>query len=76
MEHTSTHNSFHRRYVERLNGIKLNLGRMSLLELQLLEEQCDEQFKDAHHELVVVRDVLETEVLRRPVGVPMSRIFD
>jgi hypothetical protein len=49
---------FHQRYVERINGIRIDLGRMSLLELQLLEEQCNERFKDAHHELVVVRDVL------------------
>lgn len=30
---------FHQRYVERINGIRIDLGRMSLLELQLLEEQ-------------------------------------
>jgi hypothetical protein len=49
---------FRQRYVERIAGIKIDLGRMSLLELQLLEEQCNERFNDAHHELVVVRDVL------------------
>jgi hypothetical protein len=49
---------FRQRYVERINGIKLDLGRMSLLEL-LLENQCNERFKGAHHGLVVVRDVLE-----------------
>jgi hypothetical protein len=45
---------FRQRYVERINGIKLDLGRMSLLEL-LLENQCNERFKGAHHGLVVVR---------------------
>ena len=50
---------FPQRYVERINGIEIDLGRLTLLELQLLEEQCNERFKDAHHELVVVRDVRE-----------------
>jgi hypothetical protein len=35
---------FRQRYVERINGIKLDLGRMSLFELQLLEGQCNERF--------------------------------
>src|SRR5215208_2135142 len=51
--------AFRQRYVERSNGVKIDLGPMTLFELQLLEEQCNERFKDAHHELVVVRDVLE-----------------
>ena len=56
---------FRQRYVERINGIKLDLGRMSLLELR------------AHHQLVVVRDVLEQRFPGgRPGGFRMSRIFD
>jgi hypothetical protein len=47
------------RYVERINRIRMDLGKLSLTELLVLEEQCQLRFQDAHHELVVVRDVRE-----------------
>jgi hypothetical protein len=47
------------RYVERINGIKMDLGKLSLSELQLLEEQCKWRFMEAHTDLVIVRDVRE-----------------
>lgn len=61
--------AFPSRHVERINGIEIDLGRLSLVELQLLEQQCNERFKDAHHELVVVRDVREQ---RFPEGQEVS----
>ena len=45
------------RYVERINGIKMDLGKLSLSELLLLEEQCQWRFMDAHTDLMIVRDV-------------------
>jgi hypothetical protein len=50
---------FRQRDIERINGIALDLGKMTLLELQVLEVQCSERFQDVHHELTVVRDVLD-----------------
>jgi Zn finger protein HypA/HybF involved in hydrogenase expression len=49
---------FSQRQIERINGIKLNLGRLSLLELQVLEVQCSERFQEAHTDLTIVRDTL------------------
>jgi hypothetical protein len=46
------------RQIERINGTELNLGAMTLLELQVLEVQCSEWFAEAHTDLTIVRDTL------------------
>lgn len=46
------------RGVETINGIPMQLGRMSLLELQLLERQCAERVEEAKTDLWIIRDVI------------------
>jgi hypothetical protein len=50
--------NFPARQIERVNGIELNLGALTLLELQALEVQCSERFAEAHTDLTIVRDTL------------------
>jgi hypothetical protein len=46
------------RQIERINGIKLNLGAMTLLELEVLEVECSERFADPHTDLTIIRDTI------------------
>jgi hypothetical protein len=52
---------FRPRRIERINDIPLDLGAMTLLELQVLEQQCNERFAQAHAELKMVRNALEVQ---------------
>jgi hypothetical protein len=47
-----------RRQIERINGVTMNLGRLSLEELQLLEVQCSQRLAEAQDEVMIVRDAL------------------
>jgi hypothetical protein len=49
---------FRHRYVERINGNEIDLGNLTLLELQVLEVQCSERFAEAHTDLTIVRDTI------------------
>jgi hypothetical protein len=46
---------FRPRDIQRINGIKMDLGRLSTLELQILELQCEARFVAAHNELEIIR---------------------
>jgi hypothetical protein len=50
---------FRQRERYQINGIELDLGRLTLLELQVLVQQCQERFMEAHTDLTIVRDTLE-----------------
>lgn len=54
------------RKTQEIDGQQIDLGRATLLELQVLEQQCSERFAQAHRELKSVRAVLED---RFPGGV-------
>lgn len=45
--------------VERINGIKMNLGRMSLEELQLLATQCLAREEDVRLDRLIVQDHID-----------------
>ena len=50
---------FPQRQIEQINGMELDLGTLTLLELHVLEVQCSERFAQAHQELRAVRAVLD-----------------
>lgn len=44
--------------VHRINGIKMNLGRMSLSELAPIRDNTHERFEDARFELALIDDYM------------------
>jgi hypothetical protein len=53
--------------VERINGIKLNLGAMTILELVQLEAVCTDRVTDAQVELLVVQSYIPRQQPDFPV---------
>ena len=47
------------RFVERIAGVRIDLGKLSLTEMIKLEKVCQLVFMEAHTDLVIVRDVRE-----------------
>lgn len=45
--------------VERINEVKINLGRMHIGQLTVLETYCELRLEDAEHDLAVVRGYKE-----------------
>lgn len=53
VEHTPEY-----RATERINGIRLHLGRMEAAELQELEQHCLARLEEARTDLMIVQDYL------------------
>ena len=49
-----------RRNTERINGIRINLGSMSLTELTTLEGYCGQREVEARTDGMIVRDYIDT----------------
>ena len=57
-----------KRQVEQINGIRMDLGRMAIEELQLLEVQVSQRWLEVHDDLTIIRDTLARRSPDRPEG--------
>jgi hypothetical protein len=67
------------RQVERIAGIRIDLGKLSLTELMVLEDHCDLRFMEAHTDLTIIRDTIARrfpDVGRFPDGTYIGRVYE
>jgi hypothetical protein len=46
------------RQIEHINGVAMDLGRMTLLELKVLEAETSDRFMQVHTDLTILRDTI------------------
>ena len=49
---------FPTRQIEQIGGMYMDLGAMTLLELQVLEAEASDKFKEFHTDLTIIRDTI------------------